>query len=312
MTRGVTLVTRRTIRAGAKRLFDAWTQPEQLVAWWGPRPVTCRDAEIDLRVGGRYRIVNALPDGTALAIEGTFELIEPARKLVYTWRAGEDQASRVTVRFEPRGPATEVTVIHEYIPTRPCAARMRPGGMDASMGSNDGSERTPARWRATAGPRAKGTLHESAQRVESGLRALATQPPSQHKASGHTDFRVIPLPGLPCLRPSFDPSWHRGSCLVACEVDGARTGVMGIQALRNVNLIWRAYVLPEHQERASPGPPRAPSVRAPHRPIVGTWAAATWAVATSGPTRSRPCDSGHIGASSSGRSRYRSPSRRRD
>jgi uncharacterized protein YndB with AHSA1/START domain len=100
MTRGVTLVTKRTIRASAKCLFDAWTRPEQLVAWWGPRPVTCRAAEIDLRVGGRYRIVNALPDGATRAIEGTFEIIEPERKLVYTWRAGEDQASRVTVLFE--------------------------------------------------------------------------------------------------------------------------------------------------------------------------------------------------------------------
>jgi uncharacterized protein YndB with AHSA1/START domain len=63
--------------------------------------------------------VNQLPDGSTLAIEGTFEKIEPPHKLVYTWRMGRDfiEASRVTVRFEPRGEATEVIVTHEQIPT---------------------------------------------------------------------------------------------------------------------------------------------------------------------------------------------------
>jgi uncharacterized protein YndB with AHSA1/START domain len=116
MNEGITLITRRTIRASAALLFDAWTQPEQLRAWWGPRPVTCSGAEVDLRVGGRYRIHNALPDGKTLTIEGEFQVVEAPHRLVYTWHAGDDQASRVTVRFEPRGDATEVIVIHEQIP----------------------------------------------------------------------------------------------------------------------------------------------------------------------------------------------------
>jgi uncharacterized protein YndB with AHSA1/START domain len=119
MSGGIVLVVRRTIRASAERIFAAWTQPEQLCAWWGPRPVTCRDADVDLRVGGRYRILNVLPDGTTLAIEGAFEHIDPPHKLVYTWRMGQElvESSRVTVRFEPRGDATEVIVVHEQIPT---------------------------------------------------------------------------------------------------------------------------------------------------------------------------------------------------
>jgi uncharacterized protein YndB with AHSA1/START domain len=116
MSEGVALVTRRTIRASADRLFEAWTQPEQLRAWWGPRPVTCSGASVDLRVGGRYCIANLLPDGKTLMIEGEFLVVEAPHRLVYTWRAGEDQKSRVTVRFEPRGDATEVIVIHEQIP----------------------------------------------------------------------------------------------------------------------------------------------------------------------------------------------------
>jgi uncharacterized protein YndB with AHSA1/START domain len=115
MNEGIALVARRTVRAPAARLFEAWTQPEHLRAWWGPRPVTCSAAEVDLRVGGRYRLENALPDGNIVIIEGEFLLVEPPRRLVYTWRAGDDPESRVTVRFEPRAEATEVIVIHERI-----------------------------------------------------------------------------------------------------------------------------------------------------------------------------------------------------
>jgi uncharacterized protein YndB with AHSA1/START domain len=121
MSDGVVLVVRRTIRATAERIFAAWTEPEHLCAWWGPRPVTCSGAEVDLRVGGRYRIVNALPDGTTVTIEGEFREIEPPTKLVYTWHMGHDvgESSLVTVRFEPRDDATEVTVVHDQIASEP-------------------------------------------------------------------------------------------------------------------------------------------------------------------------------------------------
>lgn len=117
---GVALVVRRTIRASAARLFEAWTQPLHLLAWWGPRPVTCASAEVDLRVGGRYRIVNALGDGKTLTIEGEFLEIDAPHKLVYTWRTtlGVEE-SVVIVRFEPHGDATEVVVVHEQIPSEP-------------------------------------------------------------------------------------------------------------------------------------------------------------------------------------------------
>ncbi len=118
MTDGIVLVVRRTIFANAERIYDAWTQPEHLRAWWGPRPVTCSGAEVDLRVGGRYRIDNALPDGNTVTIEGEFlEILRP-RKLVYTWRmAREAESSLVTVRFEARGEATDLVVVHQNVPS---------------------------------------------------------------------------------------------------------------------------------------------------------------------------------------------------
>jgi uncharacterized protein YndB with AHSA1/START domain len=113
----INLVVRRTIRATAERLFDAWTRPEQLLQWWGPAHVECAGAEVDLRAGGRYRIGNRLPDGQVLWIAGEFEEVTPPRRLVYTWRLGArtGDPERVTVRFEPRDGGTEVIVVHERL-----------------------------------------------------------------------------------------------------------------------------------------------------------------------------------------------------
>ena len=120
MTHSIVLVVRRTIRAPAERVFAAWTQPEQLRRWWGPRPVTCAEAEVDLRVGGEYRIGNLLPDRSVLWISGEFEVVEPPERLVYTWQVEKKDApaperSRVSVRFVPRDGGTEVIVTHERI-----------------------------------------------------------------------------------------------------------------------------------------------------------------------------------------------------
>ena len=116
--RRLVLVVRRRIEADARRLFDAWTQPEHLRSWWGPKSVRCSEAAVDLRVGGRYRIVNELPDGTQIVIGGAFRVVEPPRRLVYTWvvTPGDGEPELVTVGFDPLDDAiTEVVVTHERI-----------------------------------------------------------------------------------------------------------------------------------------------------------------------------------------------------
>jgi uncharacterized protein YndB with AHSA1/START domain len=117
MSETAALEVRRTIRASAERLFAAWTEPAQLQRWWGPEGTSCPQAEVDLRVGGRYRIANRLPNGDTVWISGRFERVSPPFELVYTWRfdPGPGAESRVTVRFEPRGDVTEVIVRHEGI-----------------------------------------------------------------------------------------------------------------------------------------------------------------------------------------------------
>src|SRR5262249_59801756 len=91
--RMITLVVRKTIRATPERLFDAWTQPTQLRQWWGPDDAECADAQVDLRVGGQYRIANRFRDGRVVWITGEFEVIGPPQRLDYTWRV-EPQTAR--------------------------------------------------------------------------------------------------------------------------------------------------------------------------------------------------------------------------
>jgi len=116
--RDARLVIRKTIPASSERLFQAWTEPEQLKQWRGPESVTCIEAEVDLRVGGRYRIGNRFPDGSVLWISGKFEAIDAPHKLVYTWRIGSDSREElVSVSFRAATDGeTEVTVVHERIP----------------------------------------------------------------------------------------------------------------------------------------------------------------------------------------------------
>lgn len=72
------------IRASAEAIFDAWTQPASMAEWM--TPVGTATAEVDLRVGGRFRLVMA---DEHLSIEHTGEYleIEPPHLLVFTWRS---------------------------------------------------------------------------------------------------------------------------------------------------------------------------------------------------------------------------------
>ena len=113
------LVLTRHVAASTTRVFDAWIDPIQLRQWWGPRGVECFVADIDLRVGGTFRLGNRLPDDTVVWITGTYERIDRPTLLRFTWATdGEELAnpSLVTVRFVERNGGTDVTISHERVP----------------------------------------------------------------------------------------------------------------------------------------------------------------------------------------------------
>lgn len=136
------LIVRRKIKATPERLFEAWTSETQLVQWWGPKGVRCPVAEVDLRVGGRYRLANETEAGDTIWISGEFERITRPSELVYTWNIepASQPPERVTVRFEPIDDRTEVIVVHEYIASDAARAEHQSGwqgclaGLDALCG----------------------------------------------------------------------------------------------------------------------------------------------------------------------------------
>ena len=109
------LVICRTYPASVERVFKAWTDANQLGQWFAPTDDYTTKAKVDLRVGHEYRIAITHKGGNVHTILGTYRLIEPPRKLVYTWRweGGPANDTLVTVDFTPDGEATKVTITHE-------------------------------------------------------------------------------------------------------------------------------------------------------------------------------------------------------
>ena len=126
--RTATLEIRRLIPAARERVFDAWTQAKELDRWSAPSPMTAR-AEVDLRVGGRYRIVMRDPDGVERSVGGVYRVVERPSKVVYTWKWEETPRAEsiVTVEFHDRGKETEVVLRHEGLPDADSRARHEHG-----------------------------------------------------------------------------------------------------------------------------------------------------------------------------------------
>jgi uncharacterized protein YndB with AHSA1/START domain len=72
----------RVFWAPRQLVFDAWTDPERLARWWGPNEMTNPVCEMDLRVGGAWRIVMRTPDGTEYPMSGTILEIDAPERLV--------------------------------------------------------------------------------------------------------------------------------------------------------------------------------------------------------------------------------------
>jgi uncharacterized protein YndB with AHSA1/START domain len=115
-----TLRIERRLAAPPERVFAAWTRPAEMRHWTAPAPLQVSLAEVDLRVGGRYRIAMEAPDGAVHVAIGEYREIVPGKRLAYTWRWeswGEGHAdSLVTVEFKPQGGGTALVLTHTALP----------------------------------------------------------------------------------------------------------------------------------------------------------------------------------------------------
>jgi len=98
-----------------EKVWRAWTDPQALSQWFGhANPQTTR-AEIDLRVGGRYRIVFAGSSGEMNEVSGVYQEVVLHSRLVFTWafKSTPDRVSRVSIELLPQGGGTELRFVHD-------------------------------------------------------------------------------------------------------------------------------------------------------------------------------------------------------
>ena len=129
------LVIERTLKAEPERVFDAFTDPDQLKKWWWPNGFTCPAAEVDLRVGGKYRLAMEWPGSIPTEAQfshhmgGEYYEIDRPHRLVMSGRALNDEqgelfATLLEVSFEACEEGTTLTVRQSYFEPLPPAEAM--------------------------------------------------------------------------------------------------------------------------------------------------------------------------------------------
>ena len=135
-TAGILFRVEKRFEKPCDKVFHAWTDPDALTRWWCPEGWTPAEIEIDLRVGGDYRIgMRRAAGGAPVYACGTFlEVVRP-QKLTYTWRwenAFERMPpTRVTVQFVADGAATILVLTHGRIPDAAVCLQHRSGWVAA-------------------------------------------------------------------------------------------------------------------------------------------------------------------------------------
>ncbi|MGE3520312.1 MAG: SRPBCC domain-containing protein [Vicinamibacterales bacterium] len=107
------IVLTRVYDAPVRAVWDAWTIPEQVEQWWGPRGFTLTTHSKDLRAGGTWRYTMHGPDGVDYPNVTTYLVVEPYRKLVYDHGGNDERAPlfRVTVTFSELNGQTTMEMI---------------------------------------------------------------------------------------------------------------------------------------------------------------------------------------------------------
>jgi uncharacterized protein YndB with AHSA1/START domain len=105
------LTIKRTYNAPIDVVWQAWADPNQAKAWWGPRDFTTPVVELDERPGGQWRALMVAPDGTELWQHGVYREIVPKKRIVYTmiWDRDPNHEMLVTIGFAGKANKTEIS-----------------------------------------------------------------------------------------------------------------------------------------------------------------------------------------------------------
>ena len=106
----------RSYNVAPEKVWRAWTEPQALSQWFGPgKAPSVTTAEIDLRVGGRYRIAFSTPDGDTHEVSGVYQEVVLHRRLVFTWawRSTPERVSRVSIDLKPLANGCGLSFVHD-------------------------------------------------------------------------------------------------------------------------------------------------------------------------------------------------------
>ena len=136
-----TILAAITVAAAPERVFRALTEPDELMRWWGSDALYRSTSwKIDLRPGGKWRSEGKGADGRPYWVEGTFVVVDPPRRLAYTWNhswptTGEEAPETlVTWVLVPSGAGTLVTLTHSGFVPKSEDVRAHGAGWDRVLG----------------------------------------------------------------------------------------------------------------------------------------------------------------------------------
>ena len=127
------VVVRRTFDCPSRILFEAWTRPELFKQWWVPKSMGMflRSCDMDVRVGGRYRLVFGRDASNSHEFFGRYVDVAPHSRLVWTNEEGGEGGPVTTVTFEEKGGKTLV-VLHELYPSKEALDAAGTGAAEAT------------------------------------------------------------------------------------------------------------------------------------------------------------------------------------
>jgi uncharacterized protein YndB with AHSA1/START domain len=118
--------------ATPEEVFAAWTDPESLKEWLCPGDLTITAVDLDVRVGGTFRIV-MYGENKEIEHFGEYREIQPPERLVFTWRSAATfgEQTLVTINLFRQGEDTELVLVHELFPDHESAANHSQGWQSA-------------------------------------------------------------------------------------------------------------------------------------------------------------------------------------
>ena len=96
-----TLSLKKTFDAPVELVWEAWTQPEHIAQWWGPKGMSLTVVEHNFKVGGTWKYVMPMPNGSEFISEGQYAEIVKFQKIV------------TSANFRPMTEGVEIRVLFE-------------------------------------------------------------------------------------------------------------------------------------------------------------------------------------------------------